>query len=118
MKSGQIILFGFAFFILPAAYLHLCKRMKRAAVPHPPVMSFFVILGTTGGWLLTLALPSYGLQAMCTVFLVTVAPAAVLVSSLYLAIRPERSIYHRIALWGGVCYTGFFILWMSLLLGA
>lgn len=41
---------------------------------------------------------------LALIFLVTLAPLALILSSIGLLIQGERSIYHRIALWSGFIY--------------
>jgi len=114
-----LVLLGLAFLIWPACYVILIVRMRSVGIARPPWLPLFFLFGTFGGWLLAFALSPSGLTAICVLFLATAAPLSVLMSSIYLVCRPERSIYHRIALWGGFAYVamlGVFAL-VSVLLG-
>jgi hypothetical protein len=103
-----------AFVACPAAYVACCGRMRGSAVPRPPVVPFFFLFGTLGGWILALALSPSGLTATCIVFLVTAAPLALLASSIYLLRRPDRSLYHRVAIWSGFGYAAVLLLFAAL----
>lgn len=87
----------------PGCFWLLYGVMCELEVPRPPTLPFFVF-GTIGGWLLAFALSPSGLAASCVLFLVTVAPLALLASSVYLALRPERTVFHRVAMWSGFGY--------------
>jgi hypothetical protein len=101
-----------ALLVCPTAYIALCVRMRRAGVQRPPYIPFFFVFGTVGGWMLALALSPSGLTAMSLIFLATLSPLALVVSSIYLVARPERSSYHRIALWSGFTYPALLALWV------
>ena len=107
-----VVFAGLAFLVCPAAYILLCVRMRRAGVQRPPYAPFFFAFGTAGGWMLAFALSPSGLAAMSLVFLATLAPLALLVSSVYLVRRPERTAYHRVALWSGFAYPALLALWI------
>jgi hypothetical protein len=109
----SVILAVLALFVCPAAYIALCIWMGAASVQRPPYLSLFFVFGTVGGWMLAFALSPSGLAAVSIIFLVTAAPLALLVSSIFLAIRRERTIYHRVALWGGFTYPALlFAFWI------
>lgn len=62
--------------------------------------------------MLALALSPSGLTAMSLIFLATLTPLALIVSSIYLVVQPERSSYHRFALWSGFTYPALLVLWI------
>ena len=90
--------------ILPGCFWLLYGVMCELEVPRRPTLPFFFVFGTVGGWLLAFALSPSGLAANCVVFLVTAAPLALLSSSVYLAVRSERTLFHRVAMWSGFGY--------------
>jgi hypothetical protein len=100
----------FALVLLPMGYYALHSHMRDSDVPHPPSLQFFFLFGTVGGWLVAIMLSPSGLAATCVLLLLTAASLALLISSLHLAIRPERSVYHRIAMWGGFVYPAILVL--------
>jgi hypothetical protein len=102
--TGFLMFAVFGLLVCPAAYITLCVRMRRSGVRRPPYVPFFFLLGTVGGWTLTLALSPSGLAASCMILLLTAAPLALVASSFYLVARSERSCYHRFALWSGFTY--------------
>lgn len=51
-----------------------------------------------------MALSPSGMAAMCVLFLVTVAPVVLLVTSILLATRREGTLFHHIAMWSGFAY--------------
>lgn len=107
------VIFAFlALLVCPAAFVTLCVRMRQSGVQRPPYVPFFFVFGTVGGWMLALALSPSGLAAMSLIFLVTLTPLALTASSIYLVTRPERSTYHRVALWGGFTYLALLAVWV------
>lgn len=100
----RLILLGIALIGCPAAYVWLCGTMRTSQIQRPPIVPFFFLCGTLGGWVLAAALSPSGLTAASIVFLIVAAPLALIVSSAYLLRRPERSIYHRLAIWCGFGY--------------
>jgi hypothetical protein len=113
--KASLILIGVAIFACPAAYVWLCDTMRCARIARPPIVPFFLVFGTVGGWVLAAALSPSGLAATSLIFLATAAPLALVASSVYLIRRPERSIYHRVAIWFGFGYVGLLILAVSLI---
>jgi hypothetical protein len=98
--------------VCPMTYIGVCVKMRKAGVARPPYVPFFFVFGTLGGWMLALALSPSGLTAMSLVFLATLAPLSLVVSSIYLVTRPERTRYHWIALWSGFTYPALLALWI------
>ena len=115
MDMLQLFFLAAALLVCPALYVMLIIRMRRKAVMHPPEFAYFCLFGTLGGWFLAVALSPSGLMVICVLFLGTIAPVSLLGTSIYLVRRPERSIYHRIALWTGGTYA---TLCTALLLGS
>lgn len=112
----RITLFILSLIACPIAYDLLITAMRERQVLNPPRLPFFFIFGTIGGWLLALALSPSGLAATCVVFLVTLAPLVLAASSLKLAKSPERTVFHKIAMWFGVGYP--LALLLMLVIGA
>ena len=100
----------------PALYCLLLGAMHEMQVPRPPRLPFFFIFGTLGGWLLAFALSPSGLAAACVVFLMTASPISLFLSSKRLVSRPERTIFHRVAIWSG--YSYLLILGLMIAIGA
>lgn len=105
MEMLQLFFLAAALLVCPALFVMLIIRMRKQDIVHPPFFAFFCLFGTVGGWFLALALSPSGLAAICCLFLATIAPLSLLGTSIYLAFRPERSVYHRIALWTGGTYA-------------
>ncbi|MBT8449784.1 MAG: hypothetical protein KJO69_08845, partial [Gammaproteobacteria bacterium] len=84
-----------ALIILPIGYFYVLERMDTAAINNPPRLCIFCIFGTLGGWCLALALSPSGLAAMCLIFLITVSPIAVMISSAITWGERQQSIYHK-----------------------
>jgi hypothetical protein len=91
--------------VCPAVFIRLCARMRKSGIQRPPYIPFFLVLGTVGGWMLALGLSPSGLTAVSLLFLATVAPLALVASSIYLVIQSERSGYHRYAVLSGFMYA-------------
>lgn len=93
-----------ALVVLPVSYLCLIARMRRRKFARLPSIAFFVLFGTTGGWLLILshreALWAVGLL-LFYIFLIT-STAACIASSVYMYRVRALSLYHQIAFVGGV----------------
>jgi len=104
-----------ALVVVPFGHYVVCSHMRESDIPRPPTVPFFFLFGTVGGWLLAVMLSPSGLAASCMVLLLTVAPIALLTSAIRLAIRPERSVYHRIAMWSGFGYPAALVILYSLL---
>ncbi|WP_035601433.1 hypothetical protein [Haloferula sp. BvORR071] len=99
------ILLALAAMIFPVAYALVLRRMNRAAIPRPPRLAFFFLFGTLGGWALAFLLSPSGLAASCMLLLIIAAPIALMVLSILLATRPERTCFHRFAMWAGFVFV-------------
>ena len=113
--TALLIFLIMALLVCPAAYITLCLRMRTAGVQRPPYVPFFFVFGTVGGWMLALALSPSGLAATSLIFLATLTPLALIISSIYLMRQPERSSYHRFALWSGFAYPALLVLWIMVI---
>ena len=91
----QVILFIIALIILPIGYFYVLERMDTAPIDSPPRLCIFCIFGTLGGWFLALALSPSGLAAMCMMFLITISPIALLITSTVSWRERQQSIYHK-----------------------
>lgn len=101
----QLTVFVIAVLVLPVCYSTLCGTMREQRVPNPPRVAFFFLFSTVGGWLLSFAAAPSGITAMCLVLVMTAAPFFLLLSSIDLAMQPERTKFHRIAMWLGFAYS-------------
>lgn len=104
--SLSLIFAVLAGLVLPIGYGCLCGVMRERQVPRPPVMPFFLLFGTTGGWMLAALLAPSALSAGCMALLLTAAPLALLFCSINLAFQRERTPFHRFAMRGGFAYAG------------
>lgn len=107
------VLLVLAVFVCPIGYLSLLIIMQESSVPRPPVVPFFFIFGTLGGWLLSFSFPPGLLLVLGSLSLLTAAPVALLASSVFLSVQPERTLFHRVAMWSGYGYAilvGFLII--------
>jgi hypothetical protein len=100
----RLALLVIAALVLPICYVWLCGVMRERGIVRPPRVAFFFLFGTVGGWVLAFMLSPSGLTATCIVLMMTAAPLALLLSSIYLAIRPESTPFHRVAMWCGFAY--------------
>lgn len=106
----RLALLVVAALVLPIGYIRLCDSMRERDVPRPPRVAFFFLFGTVGGWVLAFMLSPSGLAAMCIVLMLSLAPLAMLACSTYLAVQPERTSFHRFAMWSGFAYCGILTL--------
>jgi hypothetical protein len=85
---------------LPFGYIGLCGQMRSENVERPPIIPFFILFGTVGGWLLGFAVLQFFWVLGALVFAVFFysSALAVLLTTVYLLISRRPSIYHRIAL--------------------
>ncbi len=106
----QIIFFIIALIILPICYFYVIERMEVKAISNPPRFMVFCIFGTFGGWFLALALSPSGLAAICMMFLLTVSPIALIMTSAVTWSKRKQSIYHRISALIGFTYLVLLII--------
>jgi len=111
----QVICFIIALIICPICYFYIIERMDVAAIKDPPRLCIFCIFGTIGGWFLAMALSPSGLAAMCVVFLITVSPIALLITSPVTSSKRRQSLYHKISAWIGFSYLILLILGVLIL---
>jgi len=64
--------------------------------------------------MLALALSPSALTAVSVIFLATLAPLALIMSSIYLLVRADRSKFHRVAFWSGLTYLAMLVVWMTM----
>jgi hypothetical protein len=107
----QMMLCVAALLVLPCLYLWLCIRIRRVKLSRPPYGEFFILFGNVGGWVLAIGLSPSGLAASSLFFLMFIGCPLLIISSLQLLFRKERTIYHRVAMW---CGFGFLLLPVSM----
>ena len=110
----RLVLFILAVLVVPLLYVSVCTQMRDDKVPRPPTVHYFFLFGTVGGWLLAFVFSPSGLAAVCLFCLLTAAPIALVGSALVVGIRPERTLYHKIAIWSGVAYPSMLILLITI----
>lgn len=90
--------------VLPGAYIALCLQMSARKVERPPYLAAFVLFGNVGGWVLAFGLSPSGLAASCIVFLVFIAFPALMLSSIILLCRKNRSWLQDTVMMGGFMF--------------
>lgn len=92
----------------------LCRRMEQARIPSPPYLSWFVLFGSFGGWLLVVLTAMFwewsGMASIGFVSLVLVAPLVTAVMAVYLRPRKTLSAFHRHAFTASAVYSGMMLL--------
>lgn len=82
-------------------FLWLCRRMKRKAVQSPPILAFFVLFATCGGWLIVLLTDLFwkwsGMASLGVFYLTLIAPFVTAGFALSLRKRRRLSPYHQTA---------------------
>lgn len=96
-----------AIVVLPAWLFWLCMRMSDLGVTDPPYLQFFFVFGSFGGWLLAYGLGPGGLAGISIIFLITLAPIAILASAASLWSVRSFSRYHAAAFYGSLSYIVF-----------
>lgn len=92
---------------LPLAYLGLCSLLRDNKTWWFTYVAYFFLFGTTGGWVLAIALIPSPLALAGFAFLGTMAPVACLVSSIVLACRRRKAWAECVAIVGRFIYSGF-----------
>jgi len=100
----HIALLILALIVCPVGYIYLILHMRRQKVERRAVIPMLLLFGTIGGWMLTFSFSPSGIAAMGSLFLYTVAPLALILSSVSLAPTSQRNIYHNVAMWSGFVY--------------
>lgn len=106
-----LALLAVSLLFLPAAYLLLRRRMRRA-VPNPPIWPFFFNFGTLGGYLLLLALGPDFFTFMFAVPFLGAALISLFYSLLRAVIATPRSQFHTASAWMSGCLV-LLILWSA-----
>ena len=99
------------------AFLFLAIRcfwkLRAAGVSRVPHLPYFILFAIPGGWSLLFSLVYYLPQIRTKellLCLVAAAPGATTLASINLAELPERTVYHRCALWLGFAYPALVVL--------
>ena len=99
--------FGFIAFVL------LCRRMRRTDIPSPPVLHYFILFATYGGWLVVLLTGLFwewsGMASLGVVYLVLVAPFVTGALAFSLRGRCTLSSFHRAAYTASLVYSGLML---------
>jgi hypothetical protein len=98
--------------VVPASglglYLWLLKRMIESGIPKPPIISFFILFATYGGWLivsLTFLLWYWsGMATLGLAYLIFIAPVVMLTLAFLLYKRRNLSSFHLGAFVASVVY--------------
>ena len=104
LALGTAVLYtGFIFF----------RKMGESRIQRAPYLPCLILFGIPVGWLafmsLVYYLPVISAKAHLVV-LAVIAPGVTLIASIYLAELPERTAYHRWALWLGFFYPAMVVL--------
>ena len=92
------------------AFVLLNRRMRRALVPSPPVVSYSILFAIFGGWLLVLLTALFwvwsGMASLGVGYLIFIAP--IITAILAWRLRQSRTVsaYHRNAFLASIAYTG------------
>jgi hypothetical protein len=104
-------------FVIPASglglYLRLRDRMIEAGIPKPPIVPFFILFATYGGWLLVgLTFLLWYWSVMATLglaYLILIAPIVMLALAVRLYKRRNLSSFHFGAFATSAAYVPFLI---------
>jgi hypothetical protein len=86
----------------------LVRRMRSASIPSPPVVPYFILFATLGGWLLVLLTAYFwqwsGMASLGMIYLIIVAPFLTAVLAWKLRYQRALSVFHRCAFIGNIAY--------------
>jgi TonB family protein len=92
------------------AYVLLNRRMRRALVPSPPVVSYFILFATFGGWLLVVLTALFwvwsSMASLGVGYLIFIAPIVTTILAWRLRQSRSLSAYHHYAFLASIAYTG------------
>ena len=96
-----------------AVFCWLYFHMRRAGIPAPPFVSYFILFATFGGWLLVALTVLFwewsGMASLGVFYLVFVAPRITAVLAWRLRQRRADSGFHRAAFWTSAAYSGLIL---------
>jgi hypothetical protein len=102
-------------FVIPASgfclYSRLRNRMLTAGIPDPPIIPFFILFATYGGWLLVVLTLLFwywsGMATLGLAYLMFIAPVVMLRLAVRLYKRRNLSWFHFGAFVASAVYTLF-----------
>jgi hypothetical protein len=90
--------------IFIGVYIALLISMRRLNVVHPPDVHFGFLFLVAFLWVIQPLTPHNRLVGGILFSLILVAPTVLLLCSTLLFRRPERTVFHKLAMWGGWLY--------------
>jgi|ERR1044071_4483047 hypothetical protein len=103
-------------FVVVVACVAACRgiltKMRSASIKRPPRAPFFFLFAGLGAWPFAVFEWPDRDWAVGSALVVLAAALALFASSLYLAFRAERSLYHRAAMWAGFIYPPLLYLYI------
>jgi hypothetical protein len=102
----RFILFLLVILAFPLTFAALVLHLRSKIIISPPTWPLFGLFCTAVGWAVSFRFPSQGIVAI----LITAAPVALAIGSLVYWSERSCTVYHRIAVWGGLYYCLFVIL--------
>jgi hypothetical protein len=102
-------------FVIPASglwlYSRLRNRMLTAGTPDPPIIPFFILFATYGGWLLVILTSLFlgwsGMATLGVAYLMFIAPVVMLTLTIRLYKQRNLSGFHFSAFVAGAVYILF-----------
>jgi hypothetical protein len=103
------------YFVIPASglclYSRLRNRMLTAGIPDPPIIPFFILFATYGGWLLVILTSLFvgwsGMATLGVAYLMFIAPVVMLTLTIRLYKRRNLSGFHFSAFVASAVYILF-----------
>ena len=103
------------YFVVPASgfclYMWLRNRMFKTGIPDPPIVPFFILFATYGGWLLVILTSLFlgwsGMATLGIAYLMFIAPVVMLALAIRLYKRRNLSRFHLGAFFASAAYILF-----------
>jgi hypothetical protein len=90
-------------------FMFVCRRMWKIKVPSPPVISYFILFGAFGGWLVVILTGLFwvwsGMASLGVFFLVLIVPFVTAGVALSQYSQRELSKFHMSAFIASIAYT-------------
>lgn len=103
-------------------FVFLCRRMRRTHIPSPPLVQYFILFATYGGWLIVFLTALFwewsGIASLGFFYLVLIAPFVTAGVAFSLRSCYALSVFHRVAYIASLVYSGLMVVTLGIWLGS